>query len=69
MNEDKSALFGERDQELLFKAFAHFAARTTKKSINIIIGMIRLCIQEVIASSNMSIPETKKLDEIGRAHV
>lgn len=66
MADDKSILFGERDQELLFKAFAHLAANITRKSMNVIIGMIRLCIKDVVESSNITIPDAKRLDEAKR---
>ena len=63
MNSEKKSLFGEHDQDLLFRAFAHLAATTTRKSINIIIGMIHICIQDVVESSKISILDARKLDE------
>jgi len=50
------------DQELLFKAFAYHVANITRKSKNIVIGLIRVCINEVSEKSNMSIADTKKLN-------
>lgn len=66
MNEKRISLFGEKDQQLLFRAFAHYVARTTKKSINIIIGMIHVCIQEAAEKHMVSLQEARILEESKR---
>ncbi len=61
MNNEKP-VYHNYDQELLFKAFAHHAVNITRKSRNLVIGLIRVCINEVSEKSNVSIADTKMLN-------
>jgi len=48
MDKKDSTLFGNQDQELLLKAFALYISKITQKSINIVSGMIRMIIHDVV---------------------
>ncbi len=61
MNEERP-VYHTYDQELLFKAFAHHAVNITRKSRNLVIGLIRVCINEVSEQSKLSIADTKMLN-------
>lgn len=63
MNNKRISIFGERDQELLFKAFAHHVAKITQKSIRVIIAMMHACVHDAITESRITIPDARKLDE------
>lgn len=63
---NENQLYYNYDQELLFKAFAHHAVNITRKSRNLVIGLIRVCINEVSERSNVNIADTKQLNDAKR---
>ena len=62
MNEKRIILFDEKDEDLLYKAIAHYIARTIKKSINIIIAMLHLCVQETAEKSGVKGADATGID-------
>ena len=53
MSEKRIFLFDEKDEDILYRAFAHYIARSAKKSINIIIAMLHMCVQEAAEKSGV----------------
>ena len=59
MNRNVSSFFGDKDMELMIKAFAHYIHKITNKNKNTVMGTIRLLIRE----SEVKLKEAKHLDE------
>jgi len=63
MTEQRIFLFEGKDEDTLYNAFAHYISGITKKSINITIAMLHMCIQESVERSGIAVPDAKGLDD------